>query len=110
MNSNPISDIAEQVKQQKLNNELKQIKADISTLMKARDNMPKLIELEIFQTIGGNTSTKKVSINPEYIIFIEEKNDNAIIHMSNDATLHSVESRDDILKLVGSAKSSAYVK
>lgn len=110
MNSDPLTDIAEQVKQQKLANELKQIKADINTLMKARDIMPKLIELEIFQTVGGTTLTKKVSINPEYIIFIEEKNDNAIIHMSNDATLHSVESRDEILKLMGSAKTSAYVK
>ena len=64
MEQNPLLDMIDKVKQEKREAELQIIKNDIQFLKKGH-KMTKLIELEVYQTIGGNTLTKKVSINPD---------------------------------------------
>ena len=74
--------------------------------------MTELVELEIYQGLGSATLKKKVSINPEYIAYIEEDGDHALVHMSTKSVLHTVESRDTVLRLITKAKfgDHAYIK
>ena len=60
--------------------------------------MPNLIELEIYQGYGDMSPHKKVSVNAEFIAFIEDDGNHAFVHMSNKSVLHTVESREYILK------------
>ena len=69
----------------------------------------KLIEVEIYQGNGAMALKKKVSINPEYIVFIESDEDHAFVHMSNKSILHTVESKDDILNTINGYSSNKYI-
>lgn len=74
--------------------------------------MTELIELEIYQGVGSTSLKKTVSINPEYIAYIEEDGDHALVHMSTKSILHTVATRDSILRLITKAKfgDQAYIK
>lgn len=94
MYQNPLADLVESRRQDILEQKILNIIG--------RSNMEKLIELEIFRgDIDDSLSHKKVSVNPKYIVFIEENDSHAFVHMSNDSILHTVESRNEILKLIG---------
>ena len=60
MDSNPLLDVAERVKQQRLDSEISSIKKDIKSIMEMRDTM-NFIEVTIRH---GNGTLGKVSINP----------------------------------------------
>ena len=98
MDQNPLVELSENVKQQKLNDELSSIKTGIKKLNDKA--IPHLIELEIFQEIGSSRIVKKVSINPEYIVCIKEDEPHAFVYLVNEVVLHTVESRSAILELL----------
>lgn len=104
MNNNPLLDVAERVKQQRLDSEISSIKKDIKSIMEKNDSV-KLIELQIYQEVGSSDIIRKISINPNCIAFIREDGDHAFISMTNEVLLHTVESREDILKLITPEKS-----
>ena len=72
--------------------------------------MVQLIELEIYQGVGDTALHKKVSINPEYIVFIEDDGDHAFVHMANKSILHTVESREQILQHSAFSTVKEYIK
>lgn len=106
---NTLLDIVEKAKQQQLDNDLKQIKANIKVLMQERNSMEKLIELGLLQNNGDDLAQKKVSINPKYIAYVEEDEGHAFVHMSNESVLHTVESRNEILKLIEGSANQTYI-
>lgn len=65
--------------------------------------MIKMIEVTEYTNFDDTTHLKKVSVNPEYIAAIEEDGSRAVLYMSNNSVLHTVESRAEILALVRSA-------
>ena len=69
-----------------------------------------LIELEIYQGNGDNALRRKVSINPEYIVFIDDDGDHAFVHMANKSILHTVESREQILQHSAFSAAKEYIK
>ena len=99
MEMNPLTDLVMQAKDKQLSNQLKSIADDIKSL-KGQIIMPKFIELEMFQECGSNRMVKKVSINPEYIVFIKEDGEHSFVYMSNESVLHVISSRDEILNFI----------
>ena len=100
MNNNPILDLAEQVKQKKLDNDIKSIKDDIEMLKRGGNFMVKLIEIEIFQMAGSVRNITKASINPEQIVAIKEDGDHANIYMVNDYILQTTLTREEVVNLI----------
>jgi hypothetical protein len=109
MNPNPLVDIIENTKQLRLENDIKEIKGNLQTLIKERNNMEKLIELGLLQNSEEDLAQKKVSINPKYIAYVEEDEGHAFVHMSNESVLHTVESRNEILKLIEGSTNQTYI-
>ena len=71
----------------------------------------KFFEVEMFQGDGNMAMKKKISVNPEYIAYIEDDDTaHAFIHMSTKSILHTVESRDAILQLIKATNAATYVK
>ncbi len=99
MELDPILSLAEKANKQQLDIRLQTIDNDIK-LLKRSSSMPKFIELEMFQECGSNRLVKKVSINPEYIVFIKEDGEHSFVYMSNESVLHVISSRDEILNLI----------
>lgn len=101
MHSNPMTDVVEKFKQQKLENDIREIKNGINYL-KEQHNM-NLVELEVRQTKGAAPITTKVMINPNYIAYME---DNAVspantcVHMSDGTTLRALATKEEILGLI----------
>jgi len=109
MSIDPLADLTAQVKQRRLENDIKSIKDGIESLKRGRNCMGKLIELEIFQDVGSNRLVKKVSINPEYIVYIREDDTHAYVYMTNDSVLHTVSDRETILKLIEDNSNKSYI-
>ena len=109
MNPNPLADIIENTKQLRLENDIKEIKGKLQTLIKERNDMEKLIELSLLQNTGDDLAQKKVSINPKYIAYVEEDDGHAFVHMSNESVLHTVESRNAILQLIEGSTNQTYI-
>lgn len=65
-----------------------------------------LIEVTAFEGMGDTTFIKKVSINPEYIVSIEEDNGHGMIHLSNKSVLRVVETRAEIVMLIKDTETS----
>jgi hypothetical protein len=107
--NNPLTDIYENLKQQALENSLKEIKQELKLLRESEGNS-KLIELEMYQSGSDNPQKKMVSINTRYIVFVEDSEPCTIVHMSNGALLKVVESCDDIMKLVEGDRGKSYIK
>jgi len=105
--NNPITDIYENLKQQAMENSLKEIKNEIKLLRESEDN--KLIELEMYQSGDKNIPKKMVSINTRYIVFVEDSDPCTVVHMSNGALLKVVESCDAVMKLVEGDKNKSYI-
>ena len=63
MNSNPLADIADKVKQQKLDNDLAEIKKGLKSIMENHKPMTRFIEVT---TPDGDI----ISVNPEYILAV----------------------------------------
>ena len=99
---NPLVDLVEQYKQQTTEDTIRKLQADILELQQER-RMMKLIDLEIFQDIGGSRIVRKVSVNPEYIVFVKEDKSHSFISLSNGTVLHAIESRSSVLGMIGSA-------
>lgn len=106
---NTLLDITEKAKQQQLDRELDKIKMNLNVLLKERNSMEKLIELGLLQNNGDDLAQKKVSINPKYIAYVEEDEGHAFVHMSNESVLHTVESRNEILKLIEGSANQTYI-
>ena len=110
MNSaNPITDIYESLKQQAVENSLKEIRHELKLLRESEGNS-KLIELEMYQAGSENTQKKMVSINTRYIVFVEDSDPCTVVHMSNGALLKVVEPCDAIMKLVEGDRGKSYIK
>lgn len=110
MNSaNPITDIYESLKQQAIENSLKEIRHELKLLRESEGNS-KLIELEMYQAGSENTQKKMVSINTRYIVFVEDSDPCTVVHMSNGALLKVVESCDTVMKLVEGDRGKSYIK
>lgn len=110
MNSaNPITDIYESLKQQAIENSLKEIRHELKLLRESEGNS-KLIELEMYQAGSENTQKKMVSINTRYIVFVEDSDPCTVVHMSNGALLKVVEPCDAIMKLVEGDRGKSYIK
>lgn len=110
MNSaNPITDIYESLKQQAVENSLKEIRHELKLLRESEGNS-KLIELEMYQAGSENTLKKMVSINTRYIVFVEDSDPCTVVHMSNGALLKVVEPCDAIMKLVEGDRGKSYIK
>lgn len=65
--------------------------------------MIKMIEVTEYTNFDDTTHIKKVSVNPEYIVAIEEDGSRAVLHMSNNSIIRTVEPHAEILALVRSA-------
>lgn len=109
VNQDPLADIIEKANKQKLDNNIKDIKEGIQLLIRERNIMEKLIELSLLQNDDNDFSHKKVSINPKYIAYVEEDDAHAFVHMSNESVLHTVESRNEILKLIEGSANQTYI-
>ena len=107
--NNPITDIYESLKQQAIENSLKEIRHELKLLRESEGNS-KLIELEMYQAGSDNTQKKMVSINTRYIVFVEDGEPCTVVHMSNGALLKVVEPCDAIMKLIDGDKSKSYIK
>jgi hypothetical protein len=107
--NNPITDIYESLKQQAIENSLKEIRHELKLLRESEGNS-KLIELEMYQAGSENTQKKMVSINTRYIVFVEDSDLCTVVHMSNGALLKVVEPCDAIMKLVEGDKGKSYIK
>jgi len=105
MDNNPLFDIAEKVKQQRLDENITSIKKDIESIM-ANNRQVKLIELRVFQDVGSTRTVKEIFINPDYITFIAEDGSNAYVHLTSGTSLHTVESHKDILNLIEASNTS----
>ena len=109
MDMNPLAEISHRYPYQKLESDIKELKASIDRFIGERNCMEKLVELGLLQGDGNDLAQKKVSINPKYIVFVEEDNSHAYVHMSNESILHTVESRSEILKLIEGSSSPTYI-
>lgn len=65
--------------------------------------MTGLMEVTAYEGMGDTTFIKKVTINPEYIVSIEEDSGHGIIHLSNKSILRVVETREEVVELVRQA-------
>lgn len=92
---NPIADLVQKAEQQKIEG----MRNDI-TKLKAASTTPRFIDLEIFQDIGSTRVAKRVSINPECIVFIKDDGSHAYVGLSHDTAFHTIESREEILALI----------
>lgn len=108
-NANPITDIYESLKQQAVENSLKEIRYELKLLRESEGNS-KLIELEMYQAGSENTQKKMVSINTRYIVFVEDSDPCTVVHMSNGALLKVVEPCDAVMKLVEGDRGKSYIK
>lgn len=106
---NPLADMMQQYSYQKLESDIKNLKVSIDFFIKERNSMEKLIELGLLQNNGDDLAQKKVSINPKYIAYVEEDEGHAFVHMSNESVLHTVESRNEILKLIEGSANQTYI-
>ena len=98
MDDNPLSMLAEQLKQKQINDKLQELSDEIKFL---KDNKTmKLIELEIFQMAGSVRNVTKASINPEQIVAIKEDGDHANIYMVNDYILQTTLTREEVVNLI----------
>ena len=71
--------------------------------------MTKFIEVTDYANLGDTTCLKKVSVNPEYIVAIEEDEGHAIIYLNNKSILHTIESRAEIMTLIKGVNVSTYI-
>lgn len=110
MNQNPLSSLEEHYRQQMLNDRLDNI-AESVQYIKGVCYMPKFIEVEAF-TDAYESPRQRISINPSQIAYIVENDSGTFIHMSNNSSIHSTQSRDEILSLIKSsdASSNTYIK
>ena len=105
---NPLKDIAERQKEQKLYNKLDALEKSVDNLR--RDTM-KLISIEIFPLQANKDATvHTISVNPDQIAFILDDNTHSYIHMSNGTVLHAVASRNNILALIKGDTEKKYVQ
>ena len=101
MHSNPMTDVVEKFKQQKLENDIREIKNGINYL-KEQYNM-NLVELEVRQTKGAAPITTKVMVNPNYIAYMEDNTispANTCVHMSDGTILRALATKEEILGLI----------
>lgn len=105
--NNPLTDIYENLKQQALENSLKEIKQEIQ-LLRESDGNSKLIELEMYQQ-DKNSIKKNISVNPRYIVFVEDSDSCTVIHMSNGALLKVVEPCDRVMSLIEADRGKKYI-
>jgi hypothetical protein len=108
MDTNPLTDVMANLRQQALENSLQSIKSDLQIIKEAGGNT-KLIELEMYQQ-DKSAVKKNLSVNPRYIVFVEDSDAGTIIHMSNGALLKVVESCDRVMALIDGDKSKSYIK
>lgn len=62
----------------------------------------KFIEVTAYEGMGDTTFIKKVTVNPEYIVSIEEDGKHAILRLSNKAVLRTVETREELVNSIKS--------
>lgn len=96
MDLNPLADMVEQAKKKQFDNKILGIQQDITQLKGAIMNKS-FIELNI---LGGTDASRKLSINPDYIQYIQDDGDHSYVQLSDGTSLHTIESRDAILKLI----------
>jgi hypothetical protein len=98
MDDNPLSMLAEQLKQKQLNDKLQALSDEIKYLKE--NKTMKLIELEIFQMAGSVRHVTKATINPDQIVAIKEDGDHADIYMTNDCIIQTILTREEVVKLI----------
>lgn len=109
MDTNPLIDITEKLKQQNIEQRLQSVEANIK-MLKGVERM-KLVELEVTRECGPYNIKKTISLNPACITFIEGEDDNhCYIHTNDKTVLHVLRSRDEVLKLFSGETGQTYVK
>ena len=117
MDQNPLNDIVDKAKQQKIDSNLEEIKANIKVLMDKEPMIlmsdsgsyplikPKLIEVT-------NWADHKVSVNPAYIVKVETTAKGSQLCFADGNVLDIKESRQDVMSMINEspASVSTYIK
>lgn len=103
MNPNPLMDIAEKVKQQRLQDDLAEIKQGLKFIMENQKHMTHLVE------VTGRTG-EIVAVNPDYVVAICDGGTNEFgIHMGGKIIYHdgsifeTSETREMLTSLINGA-------
>lgn len=83
MDQNPLIDITEKLKQQRLAQQIQDIENDIAKLKGVQG--VKMFEIEIFQ----QDSISKIMINPNQIEYVDDADGFAVLHMVSGAVLRA---------------------
>lgn len=104
MDHNPLSDIADRIRQ----NQLDTIQADVEAIKQnVRCGMtnPKLIRLDAITKCDGGTT--QMLVNPQHIMFIEGSGDSSYVHLSDGSILFVKDPQDAIEDQINGVK---YIK
>ena len=106
MTSNPLVDISEKLKQQRLDQRIQNIEAEIEKF-KGVQHM-KLLEVEVYQS----DSISKVMVNPDQIEYVDNNcAGHAVLHMTSGAVLQATRSWEAIISSSDSPNNApTYIK
>lgn len=105
MDLNPLADIAESARKQRYEKEIENMLDILKNALKEYKPM-KLIEVTVMDANGGN---HKITLNPQYIVTVEQLDDiHTTIHM-NDGTNYLVSESCEVIMNRVNGDSKTYI-
>lgn len=114
MNTNPIADVVEQAKHQKLENDMSEIKSNLARIL--ANTTPKLVSEECPLMTNLITLTNwadhPISINPIYIVIIKPASHGSTLKVAFGSEIETYdvkETFDEIMTLINGKKPPVYI-
>ena len=111
MQHDVLKGLAEYTKQKSIDDKIQMLEHRVNNLTERTDGMPNFIELDIihWSDTPGIFKTSKVTINSNYITYIENTQDGAIVVMSDKSRLQTTLTKDQILQLIQQKSDKTYI-
>ena len=111
MQHDVLKDLEEYAKQKSINDKIQMLEHRVNVLTERTDGMPNFIELDIIHwgDTPGIFKTSKVTINPNYISYMENNQDGAVVVMSDNSKLQTTLTKDQILQLIQQKSNKKYI-
>jgi hypothetical protein len=111
MQHDVLKGLAEYTKQKSIDDKIQMLEHRVNDLTERTNGMPNFIELDVIHCGDAPEifKTSKVTINPNYITYIENTQDGAIVVMSDNSKLQTTLTKDQILQLIQQKSDKTYI-